>query len=114
DTINLKNGSADFTGSSMITMASNGVFIWENGSFSLGAGSFIGSNSYSVIYKGGNKNSAYEILGAGLKNVMVDMTGASNSVSLDTNLTVTGLLNMNKGSLNLNSHKLHLTGTYTS
>jgi len=114
DTIYMKNGSAGFANSSALTMASNGVFIWENGSFSLGTGSFVGTNSYSVIYNGSNKVSAYETTGSGLHNVMVDMTSNINSVSINSNLTIPGILDLNKGSFNLNSHKLYLTGSFSS
>lgn len=114
DTMDMKNGSAGFANASALTMASNGVFIWENGSFTLGTGSFVGTNSYSVIYKGSNKISAYETTGSGLHNVMVDMASAVNSVSVNSNLTIPGILDLNKGSLNLNSHKLYLTGSYSS
>ncbi|HXD93929.1 MAG TPA: hypothetical protein VNX01_12010 [Bacteroidia bacterium] len=114
DSIYMKKGSAGFANSSVLTMASNGVFIWENGSFALGTGSFVGTNSYSVIYKGSNKISAYETTGSGLHNVMVDMTSNINSVSINSNLTIPGILDLNMGSLNLNSHKLYLTGSFGS
>ncbi|HKC68587.1 MAG TPA: T9SS type A sorting domain-containing protein, partial [Bacteroidia bacterium] len=114
DTLYMKNGSVNFANSSTLTMATNGIYIWENGSFTLGSGHFVGTNSYSVMYKGGNKTSSYEILGTGLHNVTVDMGVTANVVSLDTNLTVSGLLNMNNGTLNLNSRRLYLTGTFSS
>ncbi len=114
DSIYMKKGSAGFANSSVLTMASNGVFIWENGSFALGTGGFVGTNSYSVIYKGSNKISAYETTGSGLHNIMVDMTSNINSVSINSNLTIPGILDLNMGSLNLNSHKLYLTGSFSS
>jgi hypothetical protein len=114
DTMYVKNGSTGFANTSSLTMSSNGVFIWEGGSFALNTGSFVGTNSYSVIYKGTNKTSAFEATGLGLQNVMVDMTSASNVVSINSNLTVAGLLTLNKGSLNLNAYKLHLTGAFSS
>ena len=114
DTLDLKNGTAGFVNTSTLTVAPSGVLIIENGTFAFGTASFNGTNSYSVIYKGINKVSAFEILGAGLHNVMLDLTSAANTVSINSNMTIAGALNMNNGSLNLNSHKLYLTGTYTS
>jgi hypothetical protein len=114
DTINLINGSAAFTNSSMLTMSSNAVYIWANGSFSLGSGSFVGTNSYSVIYQGGAKTAGFEISGSGLSNVTVNMASSANAVTLNSNLTIAGMLNLNNGSLNLNAHNLHLNGTFSS
>jgi len=114
DTINIKNGSTGFSNNSNMSMSTNGVFIWENGTFSLGTGSFTGTNSYSVIYRGGVKTASYELNGSGLHNVMVDMNANSAAVTINNNLTVSGKLNMNNGSLNLNSHSLYLNGTYSS
>jgi hypothetical protein len=45
---------------------------------------------------------------------MVDMTSNINSVSINSNLTIPGILDLNMGSLNLNSHKLYLTGSFSS
>ncbi len=114
DSLYLKNGSAGFTTASVLTITPNGLLIIESGLFSFGTGSFDGANVYGVLYKGVNKTSAFELSGAGLQNVMVDLSTAANAVSLNTNLTVTGMLTLNKGSLNLNSHKIYLKGTYSS
>ena len=114
DTIHVINGTVGFTNTSTLTIASNGVYIWEGGSFSLGTSSFVGTNSYSVIYKGTNKTSAFEVSGLGLKNVTVNLGSMTNAVSINSNLTVSGLLNMTSGSLNLNTHSLYLNGTFSS
>jgi type IX secretion system substrate protein len=114
DTINLMNGSAGFTNSSMLTMSSNGVYIWANGSFTLGSGSFVGTNTYSVIYQGSTKTAGFEVSGSGLSNVTVNMGSSANAVALNSNLTIAGMLNLNNGSLNLNAHNLHLNGTFSS
>jgi len=112
DTVNMKNGSAGFANT--LTMASNGVYIWEGGSFALGTGTFVGTNLYSVIYKGANKITAYETSGSGLQSIMVNMASTANVVSINSNLTLPGMLDLNKGSLDLNSHKLYLTGSFSS
>jgi hypothetical protein len=114
DTMNIKNGSLNLASGSSVTMSNNGVFIWENGTCSIPTAGFIGTNSYSVIYKGGAKNASYEISGSGLHNVTVDMTSNANAVTISNNLTIGGMLSMNNGSLNLNSHSLYLNGTYSS
>jgi hypothetical protein len=114
DTIHMKNGTSTFINASNLTMSTGGVFIWENGTFTLGSGMFTGTNSYSVIYKGGNKTSSFEVKGSGLNNVMVDMSSTSNVVTINNNLIVKGIMNMNNGSLNLNSHNLYLNGMYSS
>ena len=114
DTVNIKSGTAGFTNTSTLTIASNGVIIKENGTLSLGTSIFNGTNSYSVIYKGNTKTSGFELMGLGLHNIMVDLSSVTNMVSINSNLTIAGLLNMNMGSLNLNSHSLYLTGTFSS
>lgn len=114
DTVYIKNGTASFTNTSTLTMSSAGVIIKENGTFALGVADFVGTNLYSVIYKGGTKIAGFELMGLGLQSVMVDLSAAANVVSVNSNLTIPGMLNLNMGSLNITSHNLYLKGTYSS
>ena len=114
DTVYIKSGAASFTNASTLTIASAGVIIKENGTFALALANFNSTNLYSVIYRGATKISDFEIMGAGLQSVLIDLSAATNMVTMNSDLTVAGKLNMNMGSLNINSHNLYLTGTFSS
>ncbi len=114
DTMNLINGTTTIASNSDLSMSTNGVFIWEGGNFNLGTGNFIGINPYSVIYRGNTKTGSFETSGSGLRNLMVDMNTNNSSVTLNNTSRIGGLLNLNKGGLDLNAHDLYINGTYNS
>ncbi len=112
--LKLTKGNLNIINSSMVTMNAGSQVTVDNGSILTSGGTFNGSASYNVNYIGSSKIGSLELTGPGLNDVKVQLNAATDSVKINTNVTVKGTLMLNKGSLNLNGKKLYLQGTLSS
>ncbi len=112
--LKLMKGNLNIISSSNLTMNAGSSITRSEGAIMTSTGIFNGSASYNVNYMGASKISALELTGAGLNNVMLQMTNATDSVRINANTTIKGTLNLNKGSFNLNGKTLTLQGTFSS
>lgn len=112
--LKLTKGNLNIISSSNLTMNAGASISRSEGAMMTSTGIFNGTASYNVNYMGASKLSGLELSGAGLNNVMLQMTNANDSVRINANTTVKGMLNLSKGSFNLNGKTLTLQGTFSS
>lgn len=112
--LKLTKGNLNIISSSNLIMNAGSSITRSEGAIMTSTGIFNGSASYNVNYMGASKISALELTGAGLNNVMLQMTNATDSVRINANTTIKGMLNLNKGSFNLNGKTLTLQGAFSS
>ncbi len=112
--LKLTKGNLNIISSSNLTMNAGSSITRSEGAIMTSTGIFNGTASYNVNYMGASKISALELTGAGLNNVMLQMTNATDSVRINANTTIKGMLNLTKGSFNLNGKTLTLQGTFSS
>lgn len=112
--LKLMKGNLNIINSSNLTMNAGSSITRSEGGIMTSTGIFNGTASYNVNYMGASKISALELTGAGLNNVMLQMTNATDSVRINANTTIKGMLSLNKGSFNLNGKTLTLQGTFSS
>lgn len=106
NTLYLAAGTLDiFKGT--LQMSQGSTIIIENGSMMMsGTGVFDLSSGYNVHYKiKANTSAGIELSGSGLKDITIDI-GSGNKLSLSGKLTVTNMLTITSGSLDLNGHDL--------
>ncbi|MES2133426.1 MAG: T9SS type A sorting domain-containing protein [Bacteroidota bacterium] len=112
--LKLMKGNLNVINSSTITMNGGSQVSMDNGALQLPAGSFNGTASYNVNYMGASKTASVELTGAGLNNVTLQLNNATDSIKINGNTTVKGMLSLNKGSFHLNGKKLYLQGNLSS
>lgn len=113
--LKLMKGNLSIANNSALTMnAGSGIVRNDGDLMTTGGATFNGTASYNVTYMGGSKTASLELTGSGLNNIMLQMTNATDSVKLAANTTVKGMLDLTKGSLNLNNKTLTLQGTFSS
>jgi len=112
--LKLTKGNLNVISSSNLTMNAGSSVIRSEGAITTSTGVFNGTASYNVTYMGASKISALELTGAGLNNVTLQMTNANDSVRINANTTIKGMLSLTKGSFNLNGKTLTLQGTFSS
>ncbi len=112
--LRLMKGNLNIATNSTLTMNAGSGITRNDGMIMNTAGTFNGSASYNVSYIGASKTASLELSGSGLNTVMLQMTNANDSVKLNANTTVKGMLSLLKGSLNLNGKSLTLQGSFSS
>lgn len=112
--LKLTKGNLNIISSSNLTMNAGSSITRSEGAIMTSTGIFNGTASYNVNYMGASKTAALELTGAGLNNVMLQLTNATDSVRISANTTIKGMLNLNKGSFNLNGKTLTLQGAFSS
>lgn len=106
--LHLWAGVLNFTSGS-ITMSNGATIYVTNGSLSVGgSANLMLTNAYNVHYSGSSITTGVELSGAGLTDVTVDVSGV---VTLSTDASVNGTLDLVAGTLDLNSHNLSITTT---
>lgn len=114
DTLHLKAGVLSLgTGANLMLMTNSNIKV-EDGSLSTAGGLFTGINAYNVLYVGSSKTSGIELNGSGAKNFDVQLSSATQSLTLGSNTTINGTLHHNMGSLVLNGKTLTVKGDYIS
>lgn len=87
------------------SMGSGSTIVIDGGSISLGGNGSIGlTGDYNVIYEGSSSNTGIELTGSGLNDVMIDLS--SGSVTLTSDVTLNGTLDLENGNLILNGNDL--------
>jgi gliding motility-associated-like protein len=80
----------------------------------LAAGTLTGSNTSSIVITGaGTPAMSLPVINGGLQNLTINKTGATNTVTLGSNLNIVGAANFTAGGLTLGGRTLDLQGTTT-
>lgn len=95
-----------------LTMAAGSTIQITDGNFLQFGGSFDGTASYDVNYVGTTNATDIELSGTGLNNVRVGMTSNSDTLTLTSDVTVNGNLDLNMGMLSLDGNDITLDGTF--
>lgn len=113
-TLWLQEGEMSQTGGTL-TLAENSEIIVEDGDMTMGGGSLSATNSYSVSYTGSeSRNSALELSGSGLSELMIDLENEDDSIAVMNDLTLDGALDLSSGGLGMNGHDLTLDGSLST
>ncbi len=110
--LELENGDLEIDGASSLMMNSGSSIMIDNGSIILANGTFDGSASYDVVYNGGSKTSGIELSGSGMNDLTIDLDSNSDMVSLNSNFSSTGDINMQSGGLDFSGYDLEIAGDY--
>lgn len=93
-----------------LELGDDAIITIEGGSLaSSGSGSLALTTSYNVSYKTSSSNAGSELTGSGLRDVTVDV-GAANSLTLNNDAQIGGILSLTSGEMKLNGKKLTLLG----
>lgn len=111
-TLKLTSGSFSLENGSSLVMNSGSLIQVDNGSIVMNSGTFTGTAAYDVEYIGGTTTSGIELTGSGLNNLTVNMSSSSAYVSLDNDVTIAGNLNLQNGSMSIDSNKVTVNGTF--
>jgi hypothetical protein len=114
DTLYLNAGTLTLGTGSLLMLNTNSNIKVDDGSLTIGSGIFTATNDYNVMYVGSSKTTGIEMNGAGFKNLYVNLSSASQDLSLGSNTTVNGVLYHTVGTLNLNGKSLKLKNNYIS
>jgi len=113
-TLRLSNGNVDFSSGGTLSLASNAEVVIEGNetlSSATAQGSFTAKGAFNVTYTGDAKTAGSELSSSNdPNNVTVMMDQESSSVSMDGNATITGELDLEQGTLDLNSYNLEVQG----
>ena len=109
----LNNGVFNIqTGGTLGLMSGTNITL-TGGSLLVGGGSLLLGSTYNVIYSGATVTGGLELSGSGLHDVTINMP-STNTLTLISDLTVTGTLTMSSGRINLAGHNLNITGNLSS
>jgi len=109
--LQLHDGTLNIESGATLTMNTGSTIRVMNGELQGNGGTFVGTNSYDVIYMGdGTVTTGEEITGSGLNDVELNIP--TGQLVMDDDVTVNGELDLESGSLNLNGNNLTLNGTF--
>jgi hypothetical protein len=114
DTICLKAGTLTLGNGSILNLGTNSNIKVDDGSLAISGGVFMGTNAYNIMYVGNTKTTGIEWNGTGATNAYVQLSSASQSLTLAGDMTINGTLYHNMGILQLNGNMLTLKGDYMS
>ncbi|HXC04172.1 MAG TPA: T9SS type A sorting domain-containing protein [Bacteroidia bacterium] len=114
--LNLLNGHFSLESGGILTVGTGALIHMESGILVQNGGSFNGTASYDVEYRGGSLVAGSELTGSGLHNLTVSLNAsADNRITLSApTTTVGGMLNLAYGKLDLSGYNLVLNGTFQS
>lgn len=105
NTLRLAAGIMTMSGGTL-QLQQGSVIVVEDGTINVTGGNIGLTNSYSVMYTGSsNTNGGLELTGGGLSGIVIDL-GASNNLSLQSDLVLDGMLDVRSGNLELNGNNL--------
>lgn len=107
--LNLSSGALVLLSGGTLDMGNNGTIVLSGGTLAEGAGTIGLTGNYHVTYTNTSAVSGIELTGIGLQNVTVDVN-SGNSVTLTSDLTLTGTLALNNGALILAGNDLAVNG----
>lgn len=114
DTICLKAGTLTLGNGSSLNMSTNSNIKVDDGTLAISGGVFMGTNTYNIMYVGSSKTTGIEWNGTGATNAYIQLSSASQSLTLSGDMTVNGVLHHHMGVLRLNGNSLTLNGDYMS
>jgi len=113
-TLMLEEGEMSQTGGTL-TLAAGSEIVVEEGMMSMNGGSLSATSNYSVSYTGSaSRNSALELTGSGLSELMIDLQNEGDSIAVMNDLTLGGMLDLSSGGLGMNGHDLTLDGSLST
>lgn len=104
------NGGAVVIGSGSLELESGTQIVVNGGSMSLNGGVFLASQGYMVVYQGSGTSMGVEVSGAGLSEIEIALSDASQQVTMSGDLTLQGDLTINQGTLVIGSNSLTVNG----
>lgn len=108
-TMTMVSGTMTLQSGANYEMGNDATMVMAGGSFAVSGGTVGLTGAYNVMYTSGSSNSGAELNGSGLKDVTIDV-GSGNTMTLQSDLTVNGMLSMTSGNMNLNGHNLTIMG----
>lgn len=112
DTICLKAGTLTLGNGSSLNMNASSNIKVDDGTLAISGGVFMGTNAYNIMYVGSSKTTGIEWNGTGATNAYIQLSSASQSLTLASDMTVNGTLHHHTGVLRLNGNALTLNGDY--
>ncbi len=111
NSVTLNTGVLQLNTGGLINLANNATINIDGGSMLLNGGSVNIVGAYNLAYSGTASAIGLEASLTGLHNVTINLSNSSSQITLTGDLTVTGTLQLQQGSLNLNGHTLTIDGT---
>lgn len=111
DELHLNGGTLQIDNGSTLNLQSDVTVVMNGGQMSLTGGVFTATNTYHVIYNGNSTTTGIEVMGSGLSNVEVDLSGTSQQLTLNNDLELNGNLVLSQGQVVTGSHSLEVSGT---
>ncbi len=110
-TLHLTSGILTFISGGKLIMGSNSTIVISGGLLAVGAGGSVGlTANYNVTYTGNSSSAGVELSGSGLQNVTVQVD-SGKSVTLTSDLAVSGTLSLKGGTLMLAGKNLTINGS---
>src|SRR5258705_2567199 len=107
--LQLASGVLNLQAGGSLDVAANATIVISGGMITLNGGTVGLSGSYNVSYTNGSAITGVELTGSGLSDVSVNV-GPANTVTLTTNLDVSGTLYLTTGALVLATNNLTISG----
>ncbi len=108
--LNLVAGVVTLDTDGNLNLGSDAVIEVSGGAIAVGEGSISFSGNYSVIYSGNNSvSTGAELSGMTLTDLTIEV-GAGQTVTLNNDVHIEGVLSIENGTLELNGNNLEITG----
>lgn len=113
ESLTLSEGAFNVISQGMYDMQENATIIVQGGLLALNGGSIGLANAYNVIYQQGSSTAGFEVTGAGLNDVTIDV-GVNNSVTMTSDWDIDGMFSLTSGTLILAGNDLTLNSGFSS
>ena len=108
--LNLMAGVVTLDTGGNLSVGSDAIIEVSGGAITVGGGSISFSGNYSVIYSGSNSvSTGAELSGMTLTDLTIEV-GAGQTVTLNNDVHIEGVLSIENGTLELNGNNLEVTG----
>lgn len=111
DEMHLNGGTLQIANGSALSLQSDATIVMNGGQMSLTGGVFTATNTYHVTYNGNSTTTGIEVMGSGLSNVQIDLSGTSQQLTLNNDLELNGDLVLSQGQVVIGNHSLEVSGT---
>ena len=112
--VTLSSGVVQINSGATVHLSNNATINMAGGTISLNGGAISMAGMYNLSYSGSSSSIGAEASLSGLQNVTVNLSSSGSQISLANDLTVSGTLSLQSGTLALNSHNLTINGTISS
>lgn len=111
--LNLTAGVLSIGTGGMLMLQNNSSIVIDGGSLSLtGSGALDLTSNYNVVYNGNSTTGGLELTGSGLDNVTINLDDAGQALTLSSDLTVNGMLQLQGGQFNTGGNDITLNGGF--